>query len=91
MTQIPRWAQVVRAKGVVEQEADRHGLLTRQVTGVPLSLMPSGQESPKGGVGFPTGFARGAGREWALPVAEVKRYLPETTPRFEGKKSPSRN
>ena len=40
------------------------------------SPMPSGQESPKGGVGSPTGFARGAGRapqgtrapQRALPV-----------------------
>jgi hypothetical protein len=37
------------------------------------------RESPKGGVGSPTGFARGAGRERALPVWEANQHLPETT------------
>ena len=55
-----------------------------------LCPAPVGQESPKGGVGSPTGLARGAGREWALPVAEANWHAPETTLHFEGTKSPLR-
>jgi len=30
--------------------------------------------------GVPAGFARGAGREWALPVCEAERHAPEPYP-----------
>ena len=42
-------------------------------------------------MGSPKGFARGAGREWALPVPETKPIWPKGDPRFEGKRSPSRD
>jgi hypothetical protein len=44
------------------------------------SRMHFDQKSPKGGVGSPAGFARGAGREWALPGVEAERNAPEITP-----------
>jgi hypothetical protein len=48
-------------------------------------MAQASQTSPKGGVGTPAGFARGAGREWALPALEANRLTPETTPIFKAK------
>ena len=59
--------------------------------GVPGGLCPRGGEGPAGQQSAPAGFARGAGREWALPVSETQRNTPEPTPMHEGTRIQSRN
>ena len=83
--------QIKWVGGLARHELDHHAPITWQVTGDASEADASRQEGPKGGVGSPTGFARGAGREWALPVIETEMRMPESIPRFEGQESPSRN
>ena len=64
--------------GFADRELYHDAPITSRVTGAGSDPTPSGQESPKGGVGSPAGFARGAGREWALPVFEAGQSTPET-------------
>ena len=96
--QFQRRVKVKRVENHADREFRHRAPITWQVTGAVSEPTPSEQESPKGGVGSPTGFARGAGPRratdrtdglgsrvgkivpWALPVFEVVRRAPETTP-----------
>jgi len=69
--------------GAPQRSHSRHGRLHNGQNAIRRWNSPNpsnaGPGGPKGGVGSPTGFARGAGRELALPVWEAKQHTPQTT------------